>query len=153
MNIAKKYFSTVTVFEKAKWLPLFFMRLILAYGFYNPAKMKWGDINSVAEWFGSLGIPAPHFNAYLAAGAEALGVMLLVLGLATRAIVIPLMITMMVAIKTVHLANGFEAVENGFEIPLYYLIMLFTLFVFGPGKLSVDQILKNYFNKQYSTIT
>lgn len=147
MKIAQKYFSAVTVIEKAKWLPLFFMRLILAYGFYGPATMKWKNINDIADWFGTLGIPAPHFNAYLAAGTEALGVVLLVLGLATRAIAIPLMITMLVAIKTVHLANGFEAGENGFEIPLYYLIMLFTLFVFGPGKLSVDQILKNYFNK------
>lgn len=52
---------------------------------------------------------------------------------------------MLVAIKIVHWANGFEAGENGFEIPLYYLIMLFTLFVFGPGRLSLDHLIKKKF--------
>lgn len=52
------------------------------------------------------------------------------------------MITMMVAIVTVHIENGFEAGENGFEIPLYYIHMLLTLFTFGAGKYSLDQVLK-----------
>jgi hypothetical protein len=34
----------------------------------------------------------------------------------------PLIITMIVAIVTVYWENGFEAGENGFEIPLYYII-------------------------------
>jgi len=49
---------------------------------------------------------------------------------------------MLVAIKTVHLANGFEAGSNGYEIPLYYIIMLITLVVYGPGKISIDRIIK-----------
>jgi len=49
---------------------------------------------------------------------------------------------MFVAIKTVHLANGFEAGSNGYEIPLYYVLMLFTLLIYGPGKFSVDRIIK-----------
>jgi putative oxidoreductase len=105
--------------------------------------MKWKDIKSVGEWFGSLGIPAPLFNAYLAATTESLGVVLLTLGLGTRIISIPLIITMIVAIKTVHWANGFDAGNNGFEIPLYYLIMLFTLMVFGSGKISIDNLINN----------
>jgi putative oxidoreductase len=138
MSISIKYNSLVNRLEKASSAPLLLLRLLLAYGFYGPAKMKWKDINSVIDWFGSIGIPAPAFNAYLAAGTEALGVVLLVLGLGTRLIVIPLVITMLVAIKTVHWANGFEAADNGFEIPLYYVIMLLTLLVYGPGKWSID---------------
>lgn len=49
---------------------------------------------------------------------------------------------MIVAIATVHIGNGFEAGENGFEIPLYYILMLLTLFTFGAGKYSLDQFLK-----------
>ena len=48
---------------------------------------------------------------------------------------------MVVAIVTVHLGHGFEAGNNGFEIPLYYLIMLFTLLVYGSGKYSLDYLL------------
>ena len=127
--------------SQLKDFPLLFLRLILAYGFFNPAMMKIKDINAIAEWFTSLGIPMPLLNAYLAAGTEILGVILLILGLFTRIITVPLIITMIVAIFTVHLDNGFEAGENGFEIPLYYIIMLFTLMVFGSGKISLDHFL------------
>ncbi|MCP1299278.1 DoxX family protein [Chryseobacterium sp. S0630] len=118
------------------------LRLVLAYGFFNPAMMKVKDIDSIAAWFESINIPLPLFNAYLATGTEILGVILLTLGLLTRWISIPLIITMIVAIVTVHWENGFEAGDNGFEIPLYYILMLLTLLSFGAGKYSLDQFLK-----------
>tara|TARA_Y100001934_G_C11658279_1_gene453212 strand:+ start:118 stop:381 length:264 start_codon:yes stop_codon:yes gene_type:complete len=83
-------------------------------------------------------MPLPALNAYIAATTEALGVLLLTLGLGVRLISIPLIITMIVAIKTVHWGNGFEAGNNGFEIPLYYIVMLFTLVIYGGGKFSLD---------------
>ena len=55
---------------------------------------------------------------------------------------IPLMFTMVVAIVTVHLGNGFEAGNNGYEIPLYYLLMLFALLVNGSGKISLDHLIE-----------
>jgi putative oxidoreductase len=70
------------------------------------------------------------------------GVFLLILGLGTRFISIPLMVTMLVAIKTVHWQNGFPAGDNGWEIPFYYLLMLFVLLAFGSGKISVDFLIK-----------
>ena len=129
------------VLEKLQSVSLLFLRLILAYGFYEPAKMKWSDIGSVAEWFGSLGIPLPTLQAYMAASTEALGVLLLTLGFATRLISIPLIVVMIVAILTVHLGNGFSAGDNGFEIPLYYMLMLLVLVAHGAGKFSVDHFL------------
>jgi len=48
---------------------------------------------------------------------------------------------MVVAIITVHFGNGFEAGNNGFEIPLYYMLMLFALFVNGAGRISVDHFI------------
>ncbi|WP_288245136.1 DoxX family protein [uncultured Chryseobacterium sp.] len=134
----EKYYNMV---GKLSDLPLLLIRLVLAYGFYNPAMMKLKDINSIADWFSSINIPFPLINAYLAAGTEISGIILLTLGLFTRIISVPLIITMIVAIITVHWENGFEAGENGYEIPLYYLIMLFTLIVYGPGRISLDHIL------------
>lgn len=123
------------------YIPLLLIRLILAYGFYGPAVKKWSNIQDIADWFAGMNVPLPKLNAYLCASTEALGVVLLILGLGTRIISIPLMIVMLVAIKTVHWENGFEAGNNGFEIPLYYLLMLLTLFFFGAGKISVDHLL------------
>ena len=122
-------------------LSLFLARITVAYGFYAPAMQKWSDIDSVAGWFGSIGIPFPTLNAYLAASTEFLGVILLTLGLFTRLISIPLMVVMIVAIVTVHLSHGFSAGDNGFEIPLYYLLFLSLFASLGAGKLSLDYLL------------
>jgi putative oxidoreductase len=127
------------VLNKARDASLLLVRLLLAYGFYEPMMGKWADIGAVAKWFGEdLGMPFPLLNAYMAASTEALGVVLLFLGLGVRFISLPLMVIMMVAIATVHLSHGFSAGENGFEIPLYYMIMLFVLVTHGGGKWGVD---------------
>lgn len=142
MNKIIAFYNKLT--EKTKFLNDFVLlaiRIVLAYGFYITGSTKWQNINGVAEWFGTLKIPFPLANAYLAASTEIAGVILLTLGLASRIISIPLMFVMLVAIFTVHLPNGFEAGNNGFEIPLYYLLLLLVIFVNGSGKLSVDRML------------
>lgn len=132
-------------------LSLFLLRAILAYGFYGPAMMKWQSMPDVVQWFKDLNIPLPVFSAYLSASFEIIGVVLLILGLFTRWICVPLMIIMMVAITLVHWNNGFDASNNGFEIPLYYLLMLFTLMSFGGGQWSADMLLmkRTSFGKKY----
>ncbi len=120
---------------------LLLARLAVAYGFYEPAMQKWSDIDAIATWFASIGIPLPTLNAYLSASTEILGVILLTLGLFTRLISIPLMVVMVVAITTVHIANGFSAGNNGFEIPMYYMLFLGIFASFGAGKFSLDYLL------------
>jgi putative oxidoreductase len=93
-------------------------------------------------------MPLPKLNAFLATGTETAGFVLIFLGLATRLISIPLMVVMIVAITTVHLGNGFEAGNNGFEIPIYYLLMLFSLLITGPGKISLDALITKFYNKK-----
>jgi putative oxidoreductase len=127
-------------FDALQDLSLLFLRLLLSYGFYIPAVNKWKNMEAIAQWFESLDYPLPLVNAYLAGTTEAAGVVLLLLGLGTRLISIPLMFTMLVAIFTVHIGNGFAAGNNGFEIPLYYFLMLFVLMAFGSGKYSIDYI-------------
>lgn len=143
-TIIIKYNEFSEALSQARDLPLLFLRLVLAYGFYMPAMMKLKDVNAIAGWFESMNYPFPVLNAYLATITEGMGVILLILGLGTRIISVPLMITMLVAIFTVHYANGFAAGDNGYEIPFYYLLMLFTLFILGPGRISVDHLISNY---------
>jgi len=135
------YPITKNILSHGQSVSLFLARLVVAYGFYEPAMTKWADINSVAEWFGSIGIPFPTLNAYMAASTEIVGVVLLTLGLFTRLISVPLMVIMVVAITTVHLSNGFAAGSNGFEIPLYYMLFLALFASLGAGKLSLDHLL------------
>ncbi len=135
------YSEVVRLLSNLQSVALLLARLAVAYGFYEPAMMKWSDIGSVADWFGSMGIPFPTLNAYMAATTEIVGVVLLTLGLFTRIISLPMMVIMIVAIKTVHLAHGFSAGDNGFEIPLYYMLFLLIFVAFGAGKFSLDQLL------------
>ena len=128
---------------KSQDFALLLLRLILAYGFFGPAMMKWKNMHAIGDWFQSLGYPFPYLNAYLAGTTEALGVILLILGLGIRYISLVLIFVMFIAITTVHLSNGFEAGNNGFEIPLYYAVMLFALFAFGSGKYGLDAYLKS----------
>jgi putative oxidoreductase len=144
MKIIKTYNELTNSLRNLESIPLLAIRLVLAYGFYEPAKNKWANIDGIATWFESLSYPLPKLNAYLAATTEALGVLLLLVGLGSRIISIPLMFVMLIAIFTVHWSNGFAAGDNGFEIPLYYFIMLFTLVIFGSGKFSLDYLLKKY---------
>ena len=141
MKIRNLYQKYINLVGNLKSLPLLLLRLTLAYGFFGPAKMKLSNIQGIADWFDGMGYPLPLFNAYMAAFTESLGVLLLLLGLGIRIISIPLMFVMVVAIATVHLGHGFDSGDNGFEIPLYYMLMLFTLLVYGGGKWSVDHLL------------
>lgn len=141
MLIKDTYLEYTRLSEYFKSLSLLIARLLVAYGFYEPAMKKWQDIGSIAKWFGILGIPFPTLNAYMVASIELAGVVLLTLGLFTRLISIPLIVIMIVAILTVHIGNGFSAGNNGFEIPLYYMSFLLIFFSHGAGKFSLDRII------------
>ena len=77
----------------------------------------------------------------MAASTEMLGVVLVTLGLFTRLISLPMIVIMLVAIFTVHLPHGFSAGDNGFEIPLYYMLFLLIFVSFGAGKISLDYLI------------
>lgn len=66
--------------------------------------------------------------------AEVFMSVLLIIGLFTRLAVIPLIVTMLVAIFLVHLHDPFAKME----LPLLYLFPYITLLLAGPGKYSVD---------------
>ncbi|UTF61149.1 DoxX family protein [Gilvimarinus sp. DA14] len=92
------------------------LRLYLAPVFWLAGTSKLSSFSQTVEWFGNnewgLGLPAPWLLAALATGAELAGAVLLTLGLATRAIALPLMVTMLVAITTVHWEYGWQAIAD-----------------------------------------
>lgn len=92
------------------------LRLYLVPVFWMAGTQKLGSIENTIEWFGNadwgLGLPFPALMAYLAAYTEAVGALLLLLGLATRWISVPLIVTMLVAIFTVHWDSGWAAIAD-----------------------------------------
>ena len=92
------------------------IRIYLAPIFWMAGSNKLNHFNDTVAWFGNsdwgLGLPFPWLMAALATGAEIAGAVLLTLGLFTRLISIPLMVTMLVAIFSVHWANGWQAIAD-----------------------------------------
>ena len=73
----------------------------------------------------------------LAVFAEVICSVFLVVGLATRAASIPLIITMLVAVFSIHASDPFARQEPALQYLLVYLVLLFA----GSGKYSVDYLL------------
>ncbi len=120
---------------------LLILRILLAYGFTTPALLKVNYIKQTMIWFENISIPFPILTTYLVSGIESVGIVLLVLGLFTRYISLLLSFVMLGAIFFVHLPHGFSAENNGFEIPLYYLLFLIIFASYGAGKYSLDRLI------------
>jgi len=104
----------------------------------------------------SYGIPVPF--GYLAAYAELVGAVLLILGLFTRLDALLLAATMFVAAFVVQLPDAlFEVPPNaikafvalrGIELPLAMFAICCSLVLLGAGRVSLDHVLRGAMNKR-----
>ena len=117
IGILNRFQDLLDGFRSLDFLAPLAMRLYLVPVFWMAGTNKLGDMESTIAWFGNpewgLGLPMPALMAWAAALTEAVGAVLLLIGLATRWISIPLMITMVVAAVTVHLQYGWLAIATG----------------------------------------
>ena len=131
---------------KLIFLPCLATRLMVGYGFYATGKGKLNNLERVANWFDSMGIPFPEAQAWFVGHLEYYGGILLVLGLFTRPIAVLLASTMVVALATAD-REGFLAswTQAGEQLPVEitaftYLVFLGWLIYFGSGQLGLDTI-------------
>jgi len=103
--------------------------LMLAHGYAKLTTFLGGD-HSFAD---PIGI-GEELSYVLTIFAEFGCSILVILGLGTRAALIPLIITMVVVIMVVHAKDPFDKKEHA----LLFLIPYITLFLTGPGRFSVD---------------
>ena len=104
----------------------------------------WGKLHTlpdVTDYFASLGIPMPGLNARIAASTELFGGILVLIGLGTRIAVLPMSVTMVVAILTAKRADLHGLTDLvGFE-EWSYLVFFIWLAVAGAGPLSLDRLI------------
>ena len=97
-------------------LPLLLLRLYLAPVMVQAGWNKTTSFDNIVDWFGNedygLGLPAPLVMAFLATAAELVGGIFLLFGALTRLVSIPLLITMLVAMFSVHAKNGWLAIAD-----------------------------------------
>ncbi len=126
------------------------VRLLLGVIFFAHGAQK------MLGWFGGygfhgtmgfftqrLGIPAPL--AFLAICAEFFGGLGLLVGLLSRVAALGIITNMLVAIATVHRANGFfmnwtgQQKGEGFEFHLLAIVLAIVVLIKGSGAVSIDR--------------
>jgi putative oxidoreductase len=131
---------------------LLFVRVYWGWQFWQSGFGKLQDISKPIDFFTQLGIPFPVFNAWFVALLEAGGGILLILGLASRLISIPLVIDMVVA----YITADREALKSLFTepdkfmaaAPFTFLFASAIVLVFGPGAIALDYLIARYIEKR-----
>lgn len=125
---------------------LLVIRLYWGWHFFIAGKGKLMNLERVTGFFTDLGIPFPSVNAAIAGTTECVGGVLLILGLGSRLVSIPLAFTMMVAYVTAHRESLWNFEEMIKQEPYTFLMAVVIVLIFGPGKFSIDNLLKRKYD-------
>jgi putative oxidoreductase len=121
------------------------VRLYWGWQFMQTGWGKLSDIGKVVGFFTDLGIPSPALNAYFVSALEFGGGILLILGLGSRLIALPLVIDMIVAYITADREALLSIFSNPDKFtaaaPYTFLVASLIVLIFGPGKVSLDALL------------
>jgi putative oxidoreductase len=150
-------FALPSRFPIARWAPIP-LRLIVGYGFmvHGFAKLGRGP-DAFAGILHAIGVPLPHFMAWVTILTEVLGGIAMILGAFVTLISVPMAVLLVVAIFTVHLPNGFSSIKliavtpagaqfgpPGYEVNLLYLACLAALALGGSGPLAIDGLIRKW---------
>ena len=147
-GIDKIYGLLIKVGNNLQSLFLLYMRVIWGHQLFLSGFNKFGHIDQVGQFFASIHIGFPLFSAYLVAIFEVLCGICIFFGFASRLMAIPMAIMMLTALSTAHasaLANFkfiFEPTVLVREAPYPFLLTAFIVFIFGPGRISIDAWIK-----------
>ena len=135
-----------------RWAPVP-IRLVIGYGFmaHGWAKLMRGP-DGFARLLHWIGVPLAGPTAWVSTLLELLGGLAVFVGAFVEIVSVPLIVMMVVAMITVHLRNGFSAVNTigltdagpqfgppGFEVNLLYIGGLLGLVLGGAGAGSLDR--------------
>jgi putative oxidoreductase len=140
------YKLLITVASHCQSLLLLALRLYWGWQFFLDGKGKLQNLQKITDYFGhDLHIPFPHFNACLASATECIGGLLLLVGLGSRLVALPLIFTMIIAYLTAEIDTVKHIFSNPDKFvtadPFLYLLASLIVLVFGPGVFSIDWIL------------
>ena len=100
-------------------------------------------LEATGQWMASQGIEPGYLMALLAGSAEFFGGIALIVGLLTRPAALVASFTMLVALFTVHIGNGFFLTSGGIEYALALAAATLFIALQGSGKISLDQAITN----------
>lgn len=135
------------VADRLAWAAPLAVRIVVGSVFLWTGWQKLHILPRMTENFRSWGIPAPEILTPFASGVEFVGGILLLLGLLTRFVSVPMMIVMLVAIVAVKWEDVDSLVTLlGFE-EVSYFVMFAWLGIAGPGPVSLDHLVLRRFRR------
>ncbi|MBX7066935.1 MAG: DoxX family protein [Parachlamydiales bacterium] len=150
----KAYGLLIKIGSNLQSLFLLYMRMTWGHQFVLSGVEKIKNFPDTIAFFTKLGLPHPEIHAYLVAHLEAIGGILLFIGFASRLISIPLTIILITALTTAHAENlaNFSFILDpkslAGENPYPFLITTLLVFIFGPGRVSIDAWIRRWVNHQ-----
>lgn len=144
------YSFVIKIGNNLQSLLLLYMRITWGHQAANHGYDKLEEIEKTIQFFASLNIAHPAFNAYLVGWVELLCGLCLVFGLASRLAALPLIIVMLTALGTAHAPDisDFRFLLQPLllvqQAPYPFLITALLVFIFGPGRISIDAWLKRW---------
>jgi len=130
---------------------LLFLRVTIGWRFFLSGSGKLKNFDNTKEFFADLHIPAPAFHAGLVGFTEMIGGVLLIMGLGTRLISVPLVTSMIVAYLTAHRSEAFASLYDFTDqAPFMFLCVVLVTLAFGPGKFSLDALIARWWKSRDS---
>lgn len=141
------------------WIGLLALRILLGWEYFESGREKYRGEN----WFADIqdrfpapfNLVPPEISWQMATWFELVGGIALVIGLGTRFFGVALFILTIVAIASVHwpaawttfgeLLKGYVITDQGhgnFKLPVIFMAMLLPLIFSGPGRLSIDALIR-----------
>ena len=132
------------------WIPLLLARVSVGAVFVESGWGKLHHLEKVVAFFTELKIPFANVQAPMVATFEFVAGIMLILGCGTRIAAVLIIGIMTVAIKTAK-ASELDSITSLFGISEFqFIVVALILFFFGPGKASLDVLLKKHFCSSHS---
>ena len=130
-----------------EWLGPLLLRLVFGWFWLETGWAKLHNLEFFSQRFVEWGIPLPMLSATASGAVDLVGGALLILGLGTRLVAVPMIVNMLVALAVVVLP-GISTFNEFVELDeVLYVAVLFWLLMAGPGKASLDHLIARRFRR------
>lgn len=141
MQTTPLHARTLAFLDDHAWIGPLLLRLVFGYFWLETGWAKLHNLAFFTERFIEWGIPWPALSAAVCAGTEFIGGVLMMLGLATRLTMLPMIFNMLVALAVVVLP-GVSTLDEFVELDeVLYVAVFVWLLVAGPGQASLDHLI------------
>jgi putative oxidoreductase len=133
---------------------LLVVRLYWGWHFFEDGLGKLKNHDRVVGFFQNWHVPFPSLSVYLAASTQCVWGLLLLIGLGSRLVSLPLIFVMIIAYLTAE-QNALKSIFSDSDKfvsadPFLFLFACVIVLAFGPGKFSVDWLLTKPWAKKKS---